>query len=285
MSKPLRVLLIGEDPGDVRSIGEMLDECGRGVALVHCENPEEGPAVVSGDGFEVALLDLDLLDGRGAAIVGRLREAAPDLPIIVITATGDDPAVLDAMQLGAQDYLIKGKTDAELLGRAVRYALKHRRVERALRHSEETYRRLVENLNEGVLALDEAGYVTFANPRMEEILGCPAGHLIGLPVAGFVERPACARRIENPFCRRTNGDRSSSFDLLSTDGGESLRSWSRRRHRRRRVFAGCMRGCSTSRPPNGRGGAQAVRADSTGLSWRASARAYGSSTRTPVRRL
>ncbi len=218
MSKPLRVLLIGEDPGDVRSIGEMLDECGRGVALVHCENPEEGPAVVSGDGFEVALLDLDLLDGRGAAIVGRLREAAPDLPIIVITATGDDPAVLDAMQLGAQDYLIKGKTDAELLGRAVRYALKHRRVERALRHSEETYRRLVENLNEGVLALDEAGYVTFANPRMEEILGSPAGHLIGLPVAGFVDTAGLSAAVENPFCRRTDRRQEFEIDLLSTDG-------------------------------------------------------------------
>ncbi|MEN6512907.1 PAS domain S-box protein [Methanoculleus sp.] len=219
MSEPLRVLLIGENPGDVYSVRNMLGECGREVELMHCECPEDALALVSGGGVDVVLLDLDLPGSRGTAIFDRLCQAAPDIPIIVLTAVGDDRAALRAMQRGAQDYLVKEKTDAELLCRAVRYAQERARAELALRHSEAMYRRLVENLNEGVLAVDEAGLITFVNPRMEEILGFPAACLIGLPIAGFfdgVDGTASAGR--NPFCRRTEQRQEFELDLLASDG-------------------------------------------------------------------
>jgi PAS domain S-box-containing protein len=217
MSGPLRVLLIGGSFGDVRRIGEMLAGCGREVALAHCERIEDGPAAVSGSEVEVVLLDL--ADGRGAGIVGRLRKAAPETPIIVFAAASDDPVVPDAMERGAQDYLVKGKTDAELLCRAVRYALEHRRAARALRQSEETYRRLVENLNEGVVAVDGAGIITFANPAMEEILGRPAGDLVGLSIAGFIDTGSHGGEGGSPFCRRTDRRQEFETDFLSAGGG------------------------------------------------------------------
>ena len=123
MSEPLRVLLIGKSPGN---LGEMLRECGRDVEFIHCERPENGFAAVSGGGIDVVLLDLDLTGGRGAAAFDRLRRTVPDVPVIVLTAAGEDPAALHAMQNGAQDYLVKGKTDAELLCRAIRYALERK---------------------------------------------------------------------------------------------------------------------------------------------------------------
>ncbi|WP_292517067.1 PAS domain S-box protein [Methanoculleus sp.] len=209
MSEPLRVLLIGVSPGN---LGEMLRECGREVELIHCERPDDGLTAVFRGGIDVVLLDLDLPDNRGAAAFDRLRAAAPDIPIIVLAAAGDDPAVLRAMQRGAQDYLVKEKTGAELLCRAVRYAQERTRMELALRHSEATYRRLVENLNEGVLAVDEAGLITFANPAMEEILGCPAGRLVGSPIAGFINTP------KNPFCGHTDQRQEFELDLLDSGG-------------------------------------------------------------------
>ena len=214
MSEPLRMLLIGTNPGD---LGEMLRECGREIALTHCERPEDGPAAVSGGKVEVVLLDL--ADGQRAGIVGRLREAAPETPIIVLAAANDDPAISDAMERGAQDYLVKGKTDAELLCRAVRYALEHRRAARALRQSEETYRRLVENLNEGVVAVDGAGIITFANPAMEEILGRPAGGLAGLSIAGFIDTGSRGGEGGSPFCRRTDRRQEFETDFISAGGG------------------------------------------------------------------
>lgn len=214
MSEPLRVLLIGKSPGN---LGEMLRECGRDIELIHCERPEDGLARVSGGGINVVLLDLDLAGNRGTEVFDRLRRRAPDLPVIVLTAAGSSPATLHAMQNGAQDYLVRGKTGAELLCRAIRYALERTRVEAALRHSEAMYRRLVENLNEGVIAVDEAGRITFANPRMEEILSCPAHRLIGSPVAGFIAGTSPGGK--NPLCQETDRKQEFELDLLASDGG------------------------------------------------------------------
>jgi len=216
MSEPLRVLLIGKNPGN---LGEMLRECGRDVELIHCERPGNGFTAVSESGIDVVLLDLDLVDGQGTAVFDRLRRTAPDTPVIVLTAAGEDPAALRAMQRGAQDYLVKEKTDAELLCRAIRYSLERTRVEAALRHSEAMYRRLVENLNEGVLAVDEAGRITFVNPRMEEILGCPAERLIGSPVARFFDTSGASFSApENPFCWQTDRRQEFELDLLHSSG-------------------------------------------------------------------
>ncbi len=220
MSESLRVILIGENPGDAPDIREMLGGCGREVELLYCERPEDGLTPVLEGGVGVVLLDLDFPDGRGMGIFDRLRRTAPDVPVIVLTAAGEDPAALHAMQNGAQDYLVKEKTDGELLCRAVRYAEERTRVEAALRHSETMYRRLVENLNEGVIAVDETGYITFANPRMGEILGCPAERLVGSPVAGFFDAPGRAGFAPaNPFCRETDERQEFELDLLHCDGG------------------------------------------------------------------
>jgi len=219
MSEPLRVLLIGESPGDARNIREMLGACGREVELMHRQRPGDGLALVSEGGVEVVLLDLDHPDGGGTALIDRLRRTAPDVPVIALTAVGNDRAALRAMQHGAQDYLVKGKTGADLLCRAVRYAQERMRAEVLLRHSEETYRRLVENLNEGVIAVDETGFITFANPRMEEILGLPAERLVGLPIAGFIAGAGgTVPAAQNPFCRRTDQRQEFELDFLRDDG-------------------------------------------------------------------
>ncbi|MDV2480482.1 PAS domain S-box protein [Methanoculleus sp. Wushi-C6] len=216
MSGPLRVLLIGGSFGDVRRIEELLGLCGREGALTHCKRLEDGPAAVSDGAAEVVLLDL--AEGGEAGVVDSLREASPETPVIVLGREADDPAVLEALRRGAQDYLVKGKMDAELLRRAVRYVLERGRVERALLHSEETYRRLVENLNEGVLAVDATGRITFANPRMEEILGRPPGSPVGHLIADFIEAGSPAPAAGDLFCHRTDQKREFELDLISADG-------------------------------------------------------------------
>lgn len=211
MSEPLRLLLIGKNPGDLQ---ELLCDSDREVELIHCKRSRDGLTWVSGGGVDVVLLDIS--GSRKTATLGRLRRAAPGVPVIVLVAAKDDPAALHAMQNGAQDYLIKGKIDAELLGRAIRHGLERTRVETAHRHSETMYQRLVENLNEGVITVDETGRITFANPAMEEILGCPADRLVGSPVAGFIDPGS---RDANLFCRETDEQQEFELDLLHSDGG------------------------------------------------------------------
>ena len=79
---------------------------------------------------DVVLLDLGLPDCRGLETFRRLAARAPDIPIIVLTGSDDKAVAGEAVRLGAQDYLVKGFVDHELVDRAVRYALeRHRRQE------------------------------------------------------------------------------------------------------------------------------------------------------------
>jgi two-component system cell cycle sensor histidine kinase/response regulator CckA len=89
---------------------------------------------------DVILLDLGLPDGSGLHSLGRLQELAVDIPIVVLTGHDNDAEAVAAVQSGAEDYLIKSSTDAQLLSRAVRYACERAAIRQALRRSEEQLR-------------------------------------------------------------------------------------------------------------------------------------------------
>jgi two-component system cell cycle response regulator len=82
--------------------------------------------------FDVVLLDLMLPDVPGLAAVTELRRAAPELPVLVLSRLDDERLALEAVLNGAQDYLIKGQSDAGLVRRSIRHAIERQRVEREL---------------------------------------------------------------------------------------------------------------------------------------------------------
>lgn len=85
------------------------------------------------DEFDVVLLDLNLPDSRELATLTAVVEAAPEVPIIVLTATNSDETGLRAVQLGAQDFLLKGDFNYLTLDRAIVYASERHRLQRTIR--------------------------------------------------------------------------------------------------------------------------------------------------------
>jgi diguanylate cyclase (GGDEF)-like protein len=75
------------------------------------------------------LIDLSLPDARGLEALRQLQRIAPEIPIIVLTGNDHDELAVEAVQEGAQDYLVKGYVNAHLLGRAIRYAIERKRAE------------------------------------------------------------------------------------------------------------------------------------------------------------
>jgi signal transduction histidine kinase len=82
---------------------------------------------------DVILLDLSLPDSSGLDTLRTLRAAVSNVPIVVLTGNDENTVALQALESGAQDFLVKGQFDQDMLGRALRYALVRSKLEQKLR--------------------------------------------------------------------------------------------------------------------------------------------------------
>lgn len=128
-----RLLLVVEDnPGDARLLREMFNEQdSHNTELTHVVCMSDAEKHLAGRKVDVILLDLGLPDAQGLEAVRRAHAAAPNVPLVVLTALDDESLAVEALHEGAQDYLIKGRIDAHGLLRAVRYAVERMALEEA----------------------------------------------------------------------------------------------------------------------------------------------------------
>ena len=135
MSESIRVLLVEDDPGDARLLREILsDISSHQFELIHVERLSEALKRLDKERLDVILLDLSLADAQGVDTVVRVRQRASNLPVIVLTGLDDETMALNALQNGAQDFLVKGQIDAPLLGHSIRYAIERQRAEDVIQH-------------------------------------------------------------------------------------------------------------------------------------------------------
>jgi diguanylate cyclase (GGDEF)-like protein len=144
-STPTSVLLI-EDSAFIAHFLEMaLRESKHGPFRTrHAECLADGLAMLLEGDVDVVLLDLSLPDSEGLASLEALSVAAPAVPIVVLTGSSDEEMSVQAVQAGAQDYLVKGEVDERWLGRAIRYAIERKRLAEQVRETTEQLRRLAE---------------------------------------------------------------------------------------------------------------------------------------------
>jgi diguanylate cyclase (GGDEF)-like protein len=132
--KLTRVLLIEDNPGDARLLREMLADAGAdSYELTRFTRLSGALEAVGSRVFDVAFLDLSLPDSSGIDTFYRTHEAAPNVPIIVLTGSDDATLAVEAVKAGAQDYLVKDQVGSHLLIRAMRYAIERHRFQQQVR--------------------------------------------------------------------------------------------------------------------------------------------------------
>lgn len=168
VEEPYKVLLVEDNPGDARLVEIALSEPGPvqfrlervGLLSAALRRLEK-------EAFEVVLLDLSLPDSQGLETVVAVRKQNPQVPVVVLTGLDDERSSLEALHMGAQDYLVKGTATGETLRRTIRYAVERRKIlddlkalrengqdnETSLRTALACYRQMVEN-NSTTLADD-----------------------------------------------------------------------------------------------------------------------------------
>jgi PAS domain S-box-containing protein len=138
------VLLVAEDAVAERRLRQDLGLYTRTrMELTRAESLDMAMATLANRTFDAALLDLALPECGGLKGLRRLRLAARAMPVIVLANCENETVALEAVREGAQDYLVKSRSDSRMLTRVVRYAIERKRIEEALRESEQRYRRLL----------------------------------------------------------------------------------------------------------------------------------------------
>jgi sigma-B regulation protein RsbU (phosphoserine phosphatase) len=130
-----------------------------------------GLAELKGGQYDAVLLDLCVPDGAGLANVSLIRAQAPALPIIAAGEADDDRMALEAVQAGAEDYLVKSQLNAGWLERSIRYAIERHRMDMELLAAEEKYHSVFDHLVEGVFQTTPEGRYMMANGALARIYG------------------------------------------------------------------------------------------------------------------
>jgi signal transduction histidine kinase len=126
----MRVLLINHNKEDIVLIEKALKRTGReSIHLEYAGGLASGLKRLKHEGIDVVLLDLFLPDSEGLDTFVTIHKQAPKVPIVVLTGAADDSLAVRALQMGAQDYLIKGQVDGRMLPRVMRYAVERKRLE------------------------------------------------------------------------------------------------------------------------------------------------------------
>src|SRR6476620_10197630 len=184
----VRVLIIDDDEDDFFITSEYL----KGIQeyKLHIDwSYKFNDAVVH---LEKRAYDIYFVDYRLGAKTGLdfLREAVhigAEEPIVLLTGKGNKTVDVEAMQMGATDYLIKTELNTEKLERCIRYSLERTAYLKALRANETKYRSMFELSKDAVFIADRELRFKDCNPATSSLLGYEAGELNGLSVYDLIE--------------------------------------------------------------------------------------------------
>jgi diguanylate cyclase (GGDEF)-like protein/PAS domain S-box-containing protein len=221
------LLLVEDNPGDARLFREMFNEHGSHTAkLTHVDSMGAAEKYLADHTVDLILLDLGLPDAQGLAAVRQAHAAAHRTALVVLSGTDDESLAAQAMQEGAQDYLVKGHIEPHMLLRALRYAVERKIMEEALFVEKERAQVTLNSIGDAVICTDISGKITFLNMVAEKMTGWSRQEAAGRPMAeAFRILDATSRKtVPDPMEMAVGHDRTvhlpTNCILIRRDGFE-----------------------------------------------------------------
>lgn len=135
------ILLVEDDPADARLIEIYLEESGFGDwAIDRAQSIQEALDQLAEQDYAIVLLDLTLPDGTGPENIRRIKAEFPDQNVVVLTGFDERVFGLEAVQQGAQDFLVKGDYDENSLAKTLRFSIERQNFIRRLEETQKIAR-------------------------------------------------------------------------------------------------------------------------------------------------
>ena len=209
MGTPLRVLIVEDSEDDTILVLRELQRNGYEPTFERVDTPEAMNAALEQQAWDIVLSDYAMPRFSMPAALAMVKEKGLDLPFIVVSGAIGEEAAVAAMRAGAHDYVMKGNLArlAPAIERELREAevrCERKRAEEALRESEEKFRRLVEDMNDGYCVL-HGSEVVFANARSAEMFGYKQNEVIGKTVKELLP-PEVVSELSKMSAKRQRGE-------------------------------------------------------------------------------
>lgn len=220
-----KILVIEDNPSDAILLKESLNDISYSqlVTIPGISQLQD----YKGSLPELIFLDLNLPDSRGMESFMTVNRQFPDAAIIVLSGMHDEKMALQALQAGAQDYLVKGEFDEKSLSKSIRYSIERKRSQISLKEREEQYRVLVENAPEALVVIDmETGKFTSVSQSAVTLFKVPAERLLQLGVPDISPpfqpdgRPSAESAVEKIQMAIQGGKPHFEWMHIDSDGRE-----------------------------------------------------------------
>ncbi|MGA1870506.1 MAG: ATP-binding protein [bacterium] len=211
----METLLIEDDPQDVTLIQIALAESyNKPHSITHVDRLGKAIEQLKQKHFDVAIVDLALPDSKGINTVKTLITHAPSIPIVILTGSRDESLGIEAVHMGAQDYVSKDQLNNRILPRIVHYAIERKQSHEELRKSEEKFHNLIENSGSSITYFDMNHRLIFANSNASRDFGVKKEDLAGKSCFDIFPKEQ-AEFLMSKFLKVTEEKKGESFEYCT----------------------------------------------------------------------
>ncbi len=167
---------------DTPSVSFPLEQVGLLCAGLERLSIDTTKPIAAADRIAAIVLDLFLPDSQGIETFGRLFQASPHIPILILASSADEPLAQLAVQRGAQDYLLKERLDGYSLCTALQSMVERAANAEALFVQRELAEITLNSIGDAVISVNVAGQVTYLNAVAESLTGWKADEAVKRPL-------------------------------------------------------------------------------------------------------
>jgi PAS domain S-box-containing protein len=181
-----KILLIEDNPGDIRLVKEMLNEITSfNYKLISAETLRDGCRQIENCHFILVLLDLNLPDSTGKQTFDTIMKLAGDFPVVLVSGLKDEELSLSLIKEGAQDYILKRELNSILLAKTIQYAVIRKQAEASLQASESKYHAIFDNVQDVFYQTTLEGIVLEISPSIKHFLEFYREEIVGNSVSAL----------------------------------------------------------------------------------------------------